>query len=141
MSEGGQVAGQAGVRPQGARRRARVGSPVAALVLVALVLVLAVVTVPLAGLAHRSLSASNGTVWVATAGAVVGFVLAWRRPGNPLCWIILSGAAFLALSVTSAAPLLVVRVSPKSPRTARPGASQRGSQGGRLMAPESGRPV
>jgi hypothetical protein len=99
MPEQGQVAGQAGVRPQGARRRARVGSPVAALVLVALVLVLAVVTVPLAGLAHQVLNASNGTVWDAAAGAAVGFVLAWRKPGNPLGWVILAGAAFLALSV------------------------------------------
>ena len=70
----------------------------AALTLVGLVLLLAVVTVPLAGLAHQSPNASNGTVWVAAAGAVVGFVLAWRRPGNPLGWIMLGGAAFIALS-------------------------------------------
>jgi predicted nucleic acid-binding protein len=86
------------VRPQGAGRRVRPGSPVAALVLVGLVLVLAVVTVPLAGLADKSLNASNGAVWVAAAGAVVGSVLAWRQPGNPVGWIILGGAAFIALS-------------------------------------------
>jgi hypothetical protein len=93
------VAGQAGVRPQGAGSRLRLGPTVTALVLVFLVLVLAVVTVPLSGLAHQSLNASNGAVWVAAAGAGVGFVLAWRRPGNPLGWIILAGAAFIALSV------------------------------------------
>jgi hypothetical protein len=98
VGEGGRVAGQASVAPQGAGSRLRPGPTVAALVLVLLVLVLAVVTVPLAGLARQSLNASNGAVWVAAAGAGVGFVLAWRKPGNPVGWIILGGAAFIALS-------------------------------------------
>jgi hypothetical protein len=86
------------VTPQSPSRRVRLGSHAAALFLISLVLILAVVTVPLAGLAHQGLNADNGTVWVAAAGAAVGFVLAWRRPGNPLGWIMLGGAAFLALS-------------------------------------------
>ena len=37
-------------------------------------------------------------VWVSAPFAVVGFVLAWRKPGNPLGWIMLGAAVFLVLS-------------------------------------------
>jgi hypothetical protein len=47
------VAGQAGVTPQHAGRRVRLGPPAVALVLGGLVLVLAVAAVPLAQLAHQ----------------------------------------------------------------------------------------
>jgi hypothetical protein len=59
-----------------------------------------VAAVPLAGLAHQNLNASSGSlpVWVTGAFAVVGLVLAWRRPANPLGWIMLGGAFFGALS-------------------------------------------
>jgi hypothetical protein len=56
--------------------------------------------VPLSGLAHQNLNAGNGSVpvWVSAAFAAVGIVLAWRRPANPLGWILLAGAFFGALS-------------------------------------------
>ena len=64
------------------------------------VLVLFIAAVPLAGLAHQSLNASHGSlpVWVTAPFAVVGLVLAWRRPANPVGWIMLAGAFFFALS-------------------------------------------
>jgi hypothetical protein len=37
-------------------------------------------------------------VWVTAPLAVVGWVLAWRRPANPVGWIMLGGAFFFALS-------------------------------------------
>ena len=93
------MAAQAGVTSPGAGRL-RLGSSVAALVLGGLVLVLAVAAVPLARLAHQSLNASIGStpVWVTAPAAVVGFVVAWRRPGNPLGWIILVAAVFSMLT-------------------------------------------
>jgi hypothetical protein len=81
-------------------RRLRVASPATALVLGGLVLALMIADVPLARLAHQSLDASGGSipVWLSAPFALVGFVVAWRKPGNPLGWIILGLAAFLALS-------------------------------------------
>ena len=65
-----------------------------------LALALMVADVPLAGLARQSLAATGGSlpVWISAPFAVVGFVVAWRKPGNPLGWIILGTAVFLALS-------------------------------------------
>jgi hypothetical protein len=56
--------------------------------------------VPLSGLARQSLNAGGGSVpvWVSAAFAAVGWVLAFRRPANPLGWIMLGGAFFFALS-------------------------------------------
>jgi hypothetical protein len=58
------------------------------------VLVLMIVDVPLARLAHQSLNSSGGSspVWFSAALAVVGSVVAWRKPGNPLGWLFLGGA-------------------------------------------------
>jgi hypothetical protein len=94
------VAGPTGVTPPGAGRRLRLGSPVTALVLGGVVLALLIADVPLAGLAHQSVNAANGSLpaWISAPFAVVGFVLAWRKPGNPLGWVILAMAGFLALS-------------------------------------------
>jgi hypothetical protein len=63
-------------------------------------LVLIAVDVPLARLAHQSMNASSASspVWATGALGVLGFVLAWRRPGNPLGWGILATALFLTLS-------------------------------------------
>ena len=82
----------------------RLGLPVAALVLGGLVLVLAVAAVPLAWLAHQSLNAATGSVpvWVEVPAAVGGFVVAWRKPGNPLGWIFLGSAAISMLSEDAA---------------------------------------
>jgi signal transduction histidine kinase len=79
---------------------ARLVSPAAAVVLGGVALVLMIADVPLAGLAHQSLTAGGGSlpVWVSVPFAVVGFVVAWRKPGNPLGWIILGTGVFLALS-------------------------------------------
>jgi hypothetical protein len=78
----------------------RLASPRAAAVLGGLVLALMAAEPPLAVLTRQSINASNGSlpVWFSAAFAVVGFVVAWRRPGNPLGWIILAAAGFLALS-------------------------------------------
>ncbi len=63
-------------------------------------LALVIAAAPLAGLARQSLNASGGSVpvWVVAPFGVVGLVVAWRRPGNPLGWIMLGGAFFGALS-------------------------------------------
>ena len=98
------MARRAGVTPWGAGRRVRLGSTAAALVLGGLVLVLAVAAVPLARLAHQSLNAATGSVpvWVEVPAAVGGFVVAWRKPGNPLGWIFLGSAAISMLSEDAA---------------------------------------
>ena len=66
----------------------------------AALLALAAAAVPLSRLARQSLNASGGSVpvWVTAPFGVVGLVVAWRRPANPLGWIMLGGALFGALS-------------------------------------------
>ncbi|HME66164.1 MAG TPA: hypothetical protein VKG61_14845, partial [Streptosporangiaceae bacterium] len=75
-------------------------SSVIALVAGGLILALVVVDVPLARLAHQSLNASGGSspVWFSAALGVVGFVVASRKPRNPLGWIMLAAAAVSSLS-------------------------------------------
>jgi hypothetical protein len=87
-------------RRQDAGRHFTLASPTTALVLGGLVLALIAADFPLAGLAHQSLAASGGSlpVWFTAPYAAVGFVLAWRKPANPLGWIILGVGFFLALS-------------------------------------------
>jgi hypothetical protein len=73
-----------------------VASPVTALVLAGVLLALIIADVPFAGLARQSLNSSGGSapVWFSAAfGAVgaVGFVVAWRKPRNPLGWLLLGG--------------------------------------------------
>ena len=81
-------------------RRFRLGSAVTALVLGGVLLVLMIAEVPLAHLAHQSLNYSRGAtpVWFPAVIGAVGFIVAWRRPGNPLGWILLAGALLGALS-------------------------------------------
>jgi hypothetical protein len=81
-------------------RRFRPAAPATAAVLGGLLLVLIAVDAPLARLAHQSINASGGSVpvWISGALGAVGFVVAWRRPGNPLGWIFLLGGLFSALS-------------------------------------------
>jgi hypothetical protein len=88
------------VTPEGAGRSFRLASPTGALALGGLVLALMIAEVPLAAVAHQGLDASGGSlpVWVSAPFAVVGFVVAWRKPGNPLGWIMLGVAFFLTLS-------------------------------------------
>jgi hypothetical protein len=84
----------------GAGRRFRLASPVTAWVLGGLVLILVIADPLLAGLAHQSLDASGGSlpVWISAGFGVVGFIVAWRKPGNPLGWVLLGAAVFMALS-------------------------------------------
>ncbi|HEY6277389.1 MAG TPA: hypothetical protein VIX86_13775, partial [Streptosporangiaceae bacterium] len=98
MSGADPVAGQAAAA--GAGRWSRLASPRSALILGGFVLVVLIAAVPLAPLAHQGLNSSGGSVpiWGSGAFAVVGFVLAWRKPGNRLGWVILGMAAFFALS-------------------------------------------
>jgi hypothetical protein len=79
--------------------RLRLARPAAA-VLGGLLLVLIAVDAPLARLADQSVNASGGSVpvWISGATGAVGFVVAWRKPGNPLGWIFLLGGFFGALS-------------------------------------------
>jgi len=84
----------------GARRRFGLASPTGALILGVLLLALMIADVPLASVAHQSLAASGGSVpvWISAPFAAVGFTVAWRKPGNPLGWIIMGVAGFFALS-------------------------------------------
>jgi multisubunit Na+/H+ antiporter MnhG subunit len=77
-----------------ASRRFRLASPATALAIGGLILALTIAAVPLAGLAHQSLNASGGSlpVWITAPLAAVGVVVAWRKPGNPLGWIMLTAA-------------------------------------------------
>ena len=90
-----------GAQPSaGPVRGLRLASPATAAVIGGLVLALEIAEPPLAGLAHQSVNDGNGSVpfWFSAAFAVVGFVVAWRKPGNPLGWILLALGGFFALS-------------------------------------------
>ena len=78
----------------------RLTSRAACLVIGGVLLALITAAVPLSGLAHQNLNAGGGSVpvWVSAAFAAAGWVLAFRRPANPLGWIMLGGAFFFALS-------------------------------------------
>ena len=81
-------------------RRLRLASPATALVLGAVVLALVAAEWPFAVLAHLSVNASTGGAqwWTYTPFGVVGFVVAWRKPRNPLGWCLLGLAVAGALS-------------------------------------------
>jgi hypothetical protein len=87
-------------QPEQVARRFAVASPGTALVLGGLVLASVVAGAPLAALAHQSLDAADGSVpvWVSAGFGVLGFVVAWRKPRNPLGWVILAVAGLAALS-------------------------------------------
>jgi hypothetical protein len=80
--------------------RFRRAAPTVCAVFGIVLLALFIADVPLASLARQSLNASSGStpVWASAGLAIPGFLLAWRRPDNPLGWIMLSGAFFSALS-------------------------------------------
>ena len=94
----GAAAGQA--RQAQVTGRFWLASPVSVLVLSGLLLVLIAVDAPLARLAHQNINASSGSspVWFTGTLGALGFVLAWRRPRNPLGWIFLAAAVFSTLS-------------------------------------------
>ena len=98
MREGNPAAGQA--VPGGPARRLRLASPAAALVVGCLVLAMVAAQWPFAGLAHVGINSSTGgpTWWTFTPFGVVGFVVAWRKPRNPLGWCLLGLVVAGALS-------------------------------------------
>jgi len=81
----------------GSTRRA---SRAACIAIGGVLLALFAAAVPLSGLARQNLNAGGGSVpvWVSAAFAAVGLVLAWRKPANPLGWIMVSSAFFFAVS-------------------------------------------
>ena len=86
--------------PATAARRIRLARPASAWLLGGLLFALAIAAVPLSRLAHQGLDAAGGSVpvWISAAYGVVGVIIAWRKPGNPLGWISLLVGVFLALS-------------------------------------------
>ena len=86
MSQAAPVAG-----PGPAVRRFRLASPATALAAAAVVLALMIVDFPLASLAHQTVNAGNGGVpiWLSAPFGVIGFLVAYRKPGNRLGWIFL----------------------------------------------------
>jgi hypothetical protein len=81
-----------------ARGHFRLASPTTALALGGLELALMAALWPLGNLAHQGLSTSGGGAVLGPAFGVVGLVLAVRRPGNPLGWLMLSATGFLVIS-------------------------------------------
>ena len=81
-------------------RCSRLASPQAAVVLGVLVLVLLIAEPPLALLARQSVNAGNVSVpvWFSAAFGIAGFVVALRKPRNPLGWVILAVAGLWVLS-------------------------------------------
>ncbi|HYB16383.1 MAG TPA: hypothetical protein VEF71_13055 [Streptosporangiaceae bacterium] len=82
-------------------RRFWLASPATVLVVLGgLVLALIAAEWPLAGLARVSVNAITGGApwWVFAPFGVVGFVIAWRRPGNALGWCLVGVAVAGALS-------------------------------------------
>ena len=86
--------------PGGPARRLRLASPAAALVVGCLVLALVAAQWPFAGLAHVGINSGTGGPmwWTFTPFGVVGFVVAWRKPRNPLGWCLLGLVVAGALS-------------------------------------------
>jgi hypothetical protein len=93
MREGSPVAGTG-------PGRLRLASPTTALALGGVLLALVAAGWPFAGLAHLGVNTSAGGApwWTFTPFAVVGFVVAWRKPGNPLGWCLLGLSLAGALS-------------------------------------------
>jgi hypothetical protein len=94
------ASGQAPVTGEVAARRFafRLASPAGAVLLGGLVLALTVAAVPLGILARQNVGSGGATFVLGPVFAVVGFVVAWRRPRNPLGWLMLGAVAFLVLS-------------------------------------------
>jgi hypothetical protein len=84
MREGNPVPGQAAAAAP--RRRLRLASSVAVPLVLGLVLALIAVSWPPASLAHANVSTGGLPWWVYAAFGVVGFMVAWRKPGHPLGW-------------------------------------------------------
>jgi hypothetical protein len=89
-------------------RRVRLASPAMAVALGGVVLALLAVTVPLGVMNHSSVSSAGGSLVLAPVFGVLGFVVAWRKPGNPLGWLLLGAVGFLVLSGAAGAYTVAV---------------------------------
>jgi hypothetical protein len=72
------------------------------------VLALVAVTIPLGVMDHSAVSSGGGSLVLAPAFGVLGFVVAWRKPGNPLGWLLLGAVGFLVLSGAAGAYAVAV---------------------------------
>ena len=68
------------------------------MVLAGLILALLAATVPLSALARLSLSSDVFELISVPVFGGLGFVLAWRKPANPIGWLLLGAVGFLVLS-------------------------------------------
>ena len=86
--------------PGGPARRLRLASPASALVIGCVIVALVAAQWPFAGLAHVGVNSGTGGPlwWTFTPFGVVGFVVAWRKPRNPLGWCLLGLVVAGALS-------------------------------------------
>ena len=91
-----------------APRRFRLASPATAVVLGVVILALIAVTFPLAALAGLNASAGSGSLIFAPVFGVLGFAVAWRKPGNRLGWMLLGAVGFLVLSGAAGAYAVAV---------------------------------
>jgi hypothetical protein len=98
MREGSPEAGRSRLAPGG--RHAGNAGHAGLVVLGVLLLALAAGEWPLANLAHQSVNAAGGSTpyWGFGPFAVVGLVVAWWRPRNPLGWILVGLAVVFGLS-------------------------------------------
>ena len=71
-------------------------------------LALLAATVPLGFMDHSSVSSGGGSLVLAPVFGVLGFVVAWRKPGNPLGWLLLGAVGFLVLSGAAGAYTVAV---------------------------------
>ena len=86
----------------------RLASPATAIALVGVVLALVAVTIPLGVIDHSPVSFVGGSLVLAPVFGVLGFVVAWRKPGNPLGWLLLGAVGFLVLSGAAGAYAVAV---------------------------------
>jgi uncharacterized membrane protein len=87
---------------QAGRRHSWLASPASASVLAALTLALAVAMIPLSLATRQNPLATGGpNVVVFVAFAVVGMVVAWHRPHNPIGWLMLVLAVTLMFYIDS----------------------------------------
>ena len=85
-------------------RRLRLASSATVLVALCVVLALIALAWPAARLARLSVVAGTGggLWWAAVPFGVVGFVVAWRKPGNPLGWCLVAMSSPAASARTAA---------------------------------------
>jgi hypothetical protein len=100
MSEADPAAAQAATSTAVVAGRFRLASPATALAAGAVVLALMLAEFPMSGLGRQSLNQSGGgaPLWFSAPFAVIGFVVAWRKPANRLGWILLALGGSLVLA-------------------------------------------